>query len=171
MRRELDRLVARPSPAARVPRRRILVLGVTVFGAIVLVPWVVLLSASLPMTTSVGAWRTAWVGFDVALIAALALSAWTVWRRRQLALVALTVTATLVVCDMWFDLSLSWGTPDQTTAIFSALLAELPLLFVLLVSLATMLRRSAMVTQRLRGRDGQPVDLWRQSLVMVPPEH
>jgi len=169
VRRELDRLVPRPSPSARVPRRRVLVLGVTVFGAVVLVPWVVVLSASLPMTTSVGAWRTAWVGFDIALIAALVMSAWTVWRRRQLALIALTVTATLVTCDMWFDLCLSWGTPEQPMAILSALFAELPLLIVLLVSLLTMMRRSAMVTQRLRGRGGGWTGLWRQPLVMVPP--
>jgi len=170
VRRELDRLVPRPNPQARLPRRRFLVLTVTVFGAIVLLPWIVVLSASLPMTTSVGAWRTAWVGFDVALTAALALSAWTVWKRRQVALIALTVTATLVTCDMWFDLCLSWGTSDQTTAIVSAVFAELPLLIVLLVSQATMFRRSAMVTQRLRGRTGQPQSLWHQPLVMVPPQ-
>jgi hypothetical protein len=170
VRRELDRLIPRPNPQAGPPRRRRLLLAVTVFGAIVLVPWVVVLSASLPMTTSVGAWRMAWVGFDIALTAALALSAWTVWRRRQLALIALAVTVTLVTCDIWFDLCLSWGTPDQTAAVVSAVFAEIPLLIVLLVSLATMIRRTALVTQHLRGRAGEPPAPWRQTLVMVPPQ-
>ena len=133
VRRALDGLVARPTGAARRPRRRIVLLAVTAVGAMVLLPWIVVLSATLPMTTSVGAWRLAWVGFDVALTVGLALSAWSVWRRRQLALIALAVTATLVACDMWFDVCLSWGTDEQGVAVVTALVVELPLLVILVV--------------------------------------
>jgi len=53
------------SPAAmRSPGRRRLVLAVGEVGALFLLPWLVLLSATLPATSSGGAWRTVWVGFD-----------------------------------------------------------------------------------------------------------
>ena len=59
------------SPAAmRSPGRRRLVLAVGGVGAMFLLPWLVFLSATLPATSSGGAWRTVWVGFDVALVAA-----------------------------------------------------------------------------------------------------
>ncbi len=170
VRRALDALLPRPTGAARRPRRRIVLLGVTAVGAVVLLPWIVVLSATLPMTTSVGAWRVAWVGFDVALTLALAVSAWSVWRRRQVAVIALAVTAALVGCDMWFDLCLSWGTSEQWVAVATAALVELPLLVILVVAISTMSRRTARVTQRLRGMSGDPLPLWRQPLVMTPPD-
>ena len=170
VRRALDGLVSRPTGAARRPRRRIVLLVVTAVGAVVLLPWIVVLSATLPMTTSVGAWRLAWVGFDVALTVGLALSAWSVWRRRQLALIALAVTATLVACDMWFDVCLSWGTAEQGVAIVTAVVVELPLLVILVMGVSTMSRRTARITQRLRGAGGDSLPLWRQPLVMTPPD-
>lgn len=167
--RLLDEVTERPNTPARPPRRRVLILMTTVVGAVVLLPWIVVLSATLPTTTSGGAWRVAWVGFDIALTGGLALSAWSVWRRRQLAVVFLSVTAALVACDVWFDVCLSWGTPHQAAAVVTALFAELPLLTLLVVAVVTMLRRTAAVIQRLRGLDGKPVPLWRQTMVMVPP--
>ena len=42
---------------------------------------------------------------------------------------AALVTATLLVCDAWFDVTLDLGTPDIWWAVGSALLVELPLAF------------------------------------------
>ena len=62
-----------PSPATmRSPVRRNLVLTVGGVGVVVLLPWLVFLSATLPATSDGGAWRIAWVGFDIALVAAFA---------------------------------------------------------------------------------------------------
>jgi len=67
------------SPAKRrSPRRRKLVLTVGAVGALFMMPWLVHLSATLPAHSSGGAWRTVWVGFDVALAVALAATALTV---------------------------------------------------------------------------------------------
>jgi len=168
--RLLDEATERPNTPEHPPGRRVLIVGVTAVGTLVLLPWIVVLSATLPTTASVGAWRTAWIGFDVALTVALGTSAWSVWRRRQLAIVFLPMTAALVACDAWFDVTLSWGTTEQAVAIATALLVELPLLVLLVLAVVTILRRSAIVTQQLRGLDGH-VRLWRQTLVMVPPPH
>jgi len=116
------------------------VLAVTVGGACLLLPWVVVLSTELPATPPGGAWRLAWVGYDGALVIALALTGLLVWTRHRLAAVALVVSTVLVVTDAWFDTCLSWGTAGQTAAIVSALLIELPVALVLALAARRLLR-------------------------------
>ena len=83
------------SPAAmRSPGRRRLVLAVGGVGVLFLLSWLVFLSATLPAHSSGGAWRTVWVGFDVALVAAYVATVLTVWLRRQVAVIALVITST-----------------------------------------------------------------------------
>ena len=118
----------RSAPHGRATRA---VLVVTAAGAVVLLPWVVYLAASLPETPPAGAWRLAWVGYDVALGLALAVTAWLVWTRRRGAAVGLIVSSTLIVSDAWFDVCLSWGTPGQTWSLVSAFALELPVAILL----------------------------------------
>lgn len=167
--RMLDRLVARPVPGEISHRRRLLVLLVTIGGAVALLPWISYLSVVLPARASGGAWRTAWVGFDVILASAFGCAGWLAWHRRQLATIALPVAATLVLMDAWFDVSLSWGTADQWGAVATAVLGEIPVAVVLVAGSRTLLGRSMSVVQELRGLRGSQVSLWRLSLVMVPP--
>jgi hypothetical protein len=166
--RLLDEVLDRPDNPSRPPRQRRIVLAITGIGAIVLIPWILILSATLPTTSAGGAWKVAWIGFDIGLALALGLSAWSVWRRRQLALVFFSIAAALLTCDAWFDVCLSWSTPEQTSALATALVAEIPLVIVFLVALRRMMRRTALVIRRLRGIDGAPPSLWRQPMVMVP---
>src|SRR6266567_7693488 len=49
------------------------------------------------------------------------------WRRRQAVILAAVGTATLLICDAWFDISLDVGTPDVWWSVGSAVLVELPL--------------------------------------------
>jgi len=102
------------------------VLAVTVGGAFLLVPWILVLSTELPDTPPGGAWRLAWVGYDAGLAVSLAATGWFVWRRHRLAHVALVISAVLVLTDAWFDFCLSWGTAGQDAAVVSAVLIELP---------------------------------------------
>ena len=113
------------SPPPEQLRRAVLL--VTLGGAALMLPWVLLLFSMLPNTQSGGgAWRLAWVGFDAVLASALAVTGWLVWQRRQSARVGLVVSTTLVLTDAWFDVCLSWGGSEQTTALMSAILVELP---------------------------------------------
>ena len=167
-RASLARLLAESidqAPATRrSPGRRKLVLTVGGLGASFLLPWLVFLSATLATTSSGGAWRTVWVGFDIALVAALVATVLTVWLRRQVAVIALVITSTLLTCDVWFDVCLSWGTAEHWGSIAAALV-ELPVAILLATSAAMLMRRSFTVIAQLRGQDPTPVPLWRQPMI------
>ena len=171
-RASLARLLAESidqAPATRrSPGRRKLVLTVGGLGASFLLPWLVFLSATLATTSSGGAWRTVWVGFDIALVAALVATVLTVWLRRQVAVIALVITSTLLTCDVWFDVCLSWGTAEHWGSIATALV-ELPVAILLATSAALLMRRSFTVIAQLRGQDPTPVPLWRQPMIHFAP--
>src|SRR5258708_36884692 len=74
------------APAAARPgsrRRRMVVLVVIATCCVLLAAWTAMLAATLPMQYRAGGWRGAWVGFDVALLAALAATGWAAWHGRQ----------------------------------------------------------------------------------------
>jgi hypothetical protein len=95
--------------------------------AVVLVPWIALLFATLPRHYVANHWDVAWGGFDIGLGIALATTAVLVARRSPYAEVTATITGTLLVCDAWFDILTSRGASDVAQAVASALLIELPL--------------------------------------------
>ena len=92
-----------------------------------LIPLIVLLAITLPHRYAAGHWAVTWVGFDIALLGCLALTAWLACRRRQSVVIFAFTTATLLICDAWFDVTTASGRADMITAIASALLLELPL--------------------------------------------
>lgn len=106
--------------------------------------WTVFLAKTLPAVYAARHWDAAWVGFDAALIATLAATAWAAWFRRQILVAAALVTGTLLICDAWFDVATSLGTRDQAVTIATALLAELPIAgFFFWLARAIMLRTIA----------------------------
>jgi hypothetical protein len=84
------------------------------FCALVLIPWIALLFATLPRHYIANHWSLATTGVLVA-------------RRSPYAEVTATVTGTLLVCDAWFDVLTSRGTSDVAQAVASAALVELPI--------------------------------------------
>jgi len=106
--------------------RRRVGLAMSVGGVVLLIPWIAGLATTLPDQHSAHQWRLAWSGFDAALTLAFAFTAYLGWRRRQIAITALTVLGVLLMCDAWFDVTLSWGTSEQTASVLSALFAEIP---------------------------------------------
>jgi hypothetical protein len=103
-------------------------------GAAFLVPWTVYLAHTLPDQYDIGQWRTAWVGFDVALLTCFAAAAWLGLRRRRAAVPLLAATAALLCCDAWFDVMLDWTSPDRPVSILLAVFAELPIAVFLLLA-------------------------------------
>ena len=97
------------------------------FCAVVLIPWTALLFLTLPRHYGANHWRLAGAGFDVGLGIALAATGIAALRRSPLGEIAATVSATLLICDAWFDVLTSRGTSDVAQAIAEALLIELPL--------------------------------------------
>ncbi|WIM98616.1 hypothetical protein ACTOB_002220 [Actinoplanes oblitus] len=90
------------------------------------IPWTVYLSLTLPQRTHTGNYRVAWVGFDVLLVAGLLATAYLAWRGRPRVGLLAGATATLLVVDAWFDVTLSTRS-ELTSAILSAVLIETPL--------------------------------------------
>ena len=109
------------------------VLLVFLFGtAVFLVPWTGYLARTLPDRFDTGEWRVVWVGFDIALTGCFAAAAWLGARRRRGAVPMLTVTATLLCCDAWFDVVMDWSGSDRWTSLAMAALLELPIAAVML---------------------------------------
>ncbi len=57
-------------------RRRAILLVVIIVCCLGLAAWTGLLAATLPRYYRAGGWRGAWVGFDVALLCAFAVTGW-----------------------------------------------------------------------------------------------
>jgi hypothetical protein len=80
----------------------------------------------------------------------------------------MVITSTLLTCDVWFDICLSWGTAEHWGSIAAAIV-ELPVAFLLATSAALLMRRSFTVIAQLRGQDTTPVPLWRQPMIHFAP--
>jgi hypothetical protein len=101
--------------------------GVLAGVVIFLIPWSLYLTFTLPSRDLTFHYDLAWVGFDVALAASFAATAWAALRGSRW-LVPLAATAgTMLCCDAWFDIVTSQAGFDFFEAIAEAAVAELPL--------------------------------------------
>ena len=146
---------------ARFRRRKRLSLLLFMGACVVLAGWIAVLMLTLPKHYTAGHWRGAWVGFDFALLAAFAATAWASWRERQALIICLAVTGTLLVCDAWFDLILDLGTRQIWMSVASAAIAELPLALVMFTASRRLIRMSVGVVMQLEGITG-PVPALRR---------
>jgi hypothetical protein len=69
----------------------------------------------------------AWVGFDVALAVAFALTTWAAFRGSRWLVPLAAITGTMLCCDAWFDITTSRPGDELFEAIALAAVAELPL--------------------------------------------
>jgi len=166
--RFLDRLVERPTGKSGVIRRRRISIGAAAVGALVMLPWIGYLATALPLAESGGAWRVAWVGFDLMLALVLMTTAWLGFHRRQVAILGLLVASTMLFTDAWFDVALSYGTREQWGAVLSAAFLEIPFAVLLASSAILILQRTSSTVARLRGLEGPPPSLWQQQFLVSP---
>jgi hypothetical protein len=117
--------------------------AVAVTGTLVLAAWIWGLARTLPHRYLADNWNTAWIGYDLALLAGLALTGWAAWRGSALLLPAAFTTAILLVCDAWFDVMTAATVTDRTASALVALVAELPLAVGLLWVARPMIRVDA----------------------------
>jgi hypothetical protein len=145
-------------------RRRRILIAACLLGVLVLAVWIGVLEVKLPKLYRAGGWRTAWVGFDVALLLVFAATAWAAWRRRQILIACLMVLATLLCCDAWFDTTLDWGTRGFTLSLLSAFLVELPLAALALIGARRLIRLTAGRLELLSGVPGPVPPFWQVPL-------
>src|ERR1700733_1780838 len=131
-RRELARALAAidlPHPLLdpRLRRRRRIVLPVMIACCVALAGWIAILLLTLPGRYTSSDWRAVWVGLDIAELLGFAATAWAAWHQRQLVIFFMVMTGTLLLCDAWFDLTLSYGSRGFTARIPSPGLAGVSL--------------------------------------------
>ncbi|MFU8853435.1 hypothetical protein ACNAW0_20965 [Micromonospora sp. SL1-18] len=99
------------------------------FGVLALLtlPWVCYLALTLPRHVMSVHYRAAWVGFDLGLVATLALTAVQAYRGHRQVGLAASATATMLVVDAWFDVVTTPVGPDLALSVLLAALVELPL--------------------------------------------
>jgi hypothetical protein len=124
--RHLVELGGQPS-VKRNPRARRRFLAFMAICVVVLLIWIVTLGLTLPPDERTDQWRLAWVGFDVAELLAFTVTGWAAWRGRQLLIPSLLVLGTLLFCDAWFDVVLSWNSDERWGSLASAIVVEVPL--------------------------------------------
>jgi hypothetical protein len=106
-----------------------------------------------------------WVGLDIAELIGLAAIGWAAWRQRQVLIFFMIMTGTLLLCDAWFDLTLTYGSSGFTTSVLTAVLAEFPLAFLLFAGARRLVRATVMTVMELTGVAGPVPPLWRVPLL------
>ena len=119
------------SPGSRelppeVRRRARRLAWIYLFAAAWLVLWTVYLALSLPKENLEHHYRLTWVGFDVALVVSLYLTAHMAFRLDARVQAPATVVATLLIVDAWFDITTSTSERATIAALILALAVELP---------------------------------------------
>ena len=140
---ELDLPRAAPDPYRIDPtlrRERRVALLVAAACCVILAGWIVVLAATLPHRFDAHHWRAVWVNFDILLLGAFAATAWAIWRQRQVLILLLAITGTMLACDAWFDVGTSLATSGIWISLLSAFVAELPLAFLAFAGARRLLR-------------------------------
>ncbi|MDX6484854.1 MAG: hypothetical protein QOF43_7 [Gaiellaceae bacterium] len=119
-------------------------------GAIGLIPWTLWLTFSLPSKHVSRHYDVAWVGFDVGLAVAFALTARAAYRRSHLLVPLAAATGTMLLSDAWFDVVTS-GPGERLEAVLQAVFGELPLAALCGLIVFNVERVHASV-KKLRGR-------------------
>jgi hypothetical protein len=168
-RRELARALAAidlPHPLVdpRLRRRRQFGLLFMTVCCIGLAAWIAILILTLPSHYTSSNWRVVWVGLDIAELIGFAATGWAAWRQRQIVILFMVMTGTLLLCDAWFDLALDYGSSSFTASILSAVLAEFPLAFILFFSARRLIRVNVEILMQLTGTVGSVPPLWRVPL-------
>lgn len=109
--------------------------------AAVLLPWCLILAATLPTTYQANHWQLAWIGLDCGTAIAAGLTAYLLHTRNRYAALTAMAAGTLLTADAWFDVSTAAAGLDRSLSLAEALLLELPLALCAFLVAARELRR------------------------------
>lgn len=115
-------------------------------------PWIVYLAIDLPNRNLDRNYRLTWVGFDCAVLFALARTGYLASRRRPRIALTAAATSTLLVVDAWFDITTAGSDSARLKAVVLAAVVELPL-----AALSAVIARRAnqRLTDEAGGRAGR----------------
>jgi hypothetical protein len=168
-RQELVRILARiemphPELEPRQLRRRRAGLVVMVVICVILAIWIAFLALTLRSHFRVRYWPPVWIGLDIAELGAFAATAWAAWKQRQIVIVFMIITGTLLLADAWFDLALDYGSRGFVESVLSAVFAEIPLAILLFAAARRLIRLNVYGLMRLQGISGPLPPLHRVPL-------
>ena len=139
----------------------------TAGGALFMVGWIVILGFTLPARSTTNQWRLVWLGFDIAELLALAVTGYAAWLSRWLVIPASVVTGTLLLCDAWFDVVLSWGSSGWLFSVGIAVFLEIPLAGLLWFTASRLGRLNLRVERSVLGLPGIAPGI-RQLVLFTP---
>ncbi|MBO2459233.1 hypothetical protein [Actinomadura violacea] len=96
-------------------------------GGVVMVPWMFVLARTLPSSTQVSHWSTAWIGLDALMAAGLLGTGVLLARRDPRHGLTAAATGALLTMDAWFDVLTSAPGAERALAVALAAGLELPL--------------------------------------------
>ena len=156
---------AEKAPPPIVPRVHDWLAPVFFLAGFGLVPWTLYLFVTLPSRhLQAGYYDLAWGGFDLALASLFVATGVGLLGRRLWVQSTATATATMLVCDAWFDVLSSQPGSERLIAIALAVTAELPTAAVCLMiarhveEAAERAHRYALIARRLRVRRPAPAE-------------
>jgi hypothetical protein len=98
-----------------------------IIAGVLLVTWRFMLSVTLPVRHLSRHWDLAWVGFDLGMLLAIALTVYFAQKRSWRVSLSAMSLFTFLVIDGWFDILTSKPGQQMNSAIWSAVLIEFPL--------------------------------------------
>lgn len=87
---------------------------------------IIFLSIDLPDTYRATNWSLAWAGFDVLLLLTILLTLWALFNRKQIAVIASSMSGTILIIDTWFDITTSQPGRDFYVALLTGLFLGIP---------------------------------------------
>ena len=96
---------------------------------LVLVPWTVYLSVTLPKHHLSTHWDVSWTGLDIALALSLIATGLLAYARSMWLIITASTAGSLLLVDAWFDVMTEKGAFQLQQAILLALAFEVPLAF------------------------------------------
>lgn len=145
---------------------RVLTLVFTVLAVATLVGWIAYIALTLPVVYRAANWDLAWTGFDVGMLMVLVVTGLALWKKRQIALPAATVSATFLLIDTWFDVVTSNSREDRIWAIASALFIEIPLCLLLLTFSRLAMKQSIRSVRLQAGLGDSEVSIRKTKLTI-----
>lgn len=102
--------------------------GVVYTGlSLILVPWTLYLSITLPTRHLSSHWDLSWVGLDIGLTLLLLVTGVLAYLRSDWVVISSTATGSLLLADAWFDVMSAHPGPALKEAVAMAMFVELPL--------------------------------------------